>query len=249
MNVEAYLKRMNYRGPLAPTAATLRELHKAHLLSIPFENLDNHIGRRIILDEEKVVHKLVDERRGGICYELNGAFGALLRAMRFKVSMLSAGVARDEGGFDPPFDHMTLMVQLEDRWLADVGFGDSFREPLLLDVRGEQVQGEDAYRLVDSGGFVIVDRRKDGEWKPEYRFTLEPHEYSDFANMCHYHQTSPESIFTQRRACTLATEEGRITVSDMRLIITAGGEKQQRELRSAEEWKAALLEHFGIELE
>src|SRR5207302_11148630 len=112
MNFEAYLKRMNYRGPLAPTAATLRELHKAHLLSIPFENLDNHLGRKIVLDEERVVHKIVDERRGGICYELNGAFCALLRAMGFDVSMLSSGVGRDEGGFVPPFDFINRMVQL-----------------------------------------------------------------------------------------------------------------------------------------
>ena len=249
MDVSRYLSRMNYSGPRDVSAATLRELHKAHLLSVPFENLDNHLGRRIVLDEEKVIRKIVEQRRGGICYELNGAFCALLRAMGFEVSMLSAGVARDEGGFDPPFDHMTLLVQLKERWLADVGFGDSFREPLLLDDRSEQVQGEDAYRLMDADGYVIVERRKGGEWKPEYRFTLEPHEYSDFAQMCHYHQTSPDSIFTRRRACTRATEDGRITVSDMRLIITARGEKQERELTNHEEWKAALREHFGVELE
>jgi N-hydroxyarylamine O-acetyltransferase len=249
LNVDSYLARIDYEASREPTAETLRELHKAHLLAIPFENLDNHLGRCIVLDEEKVVSKIVDHRRGGICYELNGAFCALLRAMGFEVSMLSAGVARDEGGFDPPFDHMTLLVQLKERWLADVGFGDSFREPLLLDVRGEQVQGEDAYRLVDADGYVFVQRRKGGEWKREYRFTLEPHEYSDFADMCHYHQTSPDSIFTRRRACTRATEDGRITVSDMRLIITARGEKQERELGSHEEWTAALREHFGVELE
>jgi len=248
MNVEKYLERMNYRGPRGVTAETLRELHKAHLLAIPFENLDNHLGRRIVLDEERVVQKILDERRGGICYELNGAFCALLRAMGFEVAMLSAGVARDEGGFDPPFDHLTLMVQLEQRWLADVGFGDSFREPLLFDERGEQVQGEDAYRLVDGDGHVIVERRRSDEWKPEYRFTLEPHRYSDFADMCHYHQTSPESIFTRRRACTLATADGRITVSEMRLIITERGVKRERELASPEEWRAALREYFGIEL-
>ena len=250
MNVAGYLERIDYRGPRSVSAETLREIHKAHLLAVPFENLDNHLGRRIVLDEERVVSKLVDRRRGGICYELNGAFCGLLRAMGFEVSMLSAGVARDEGGFDPPFDHLALLVQLEQRWLADVGFGDSFREPLLLDDRGEQVQGDDAYRLMDADGYVIVQRRKGGdEWKPEYRFTLEPHEYSDFADMCHYHQTSPESIFTRRRACTRATEDGRITVSDMRLIITAHGEKQERELATHEEWTAALREHFGVELE
>lgn len=249
MDVVRYLDRIKYRGTRNVSAETLRELHQAHMLAVPFENLDNHLGRRIVLDEDEVIHKIVDQRRGGICYELNGAFCGLLRAMGFSVSMLSAGVARDEGGFDPPFDHMALLVQLKDRWLADVGFGDSFREPLLLDDRGEQAQGDDAYRLIDADGYVIVERRKGGEWKPEYRFTLEPHEYSDFADMCHYHQTSPDSIFTRRRACTRATEDGRITVSEMRLIITVHGEKQESELGSREEWKAALREHFGVELE
>jgi N-hydroxyarylamine O-acetyltransferase len=249
LNVDSYLARIDYTGSHEPTVETLRQLHNAHMLTVPFENLDNHVGRRIVLDEEKLVHKIVDQRRGGICYELNGAFCGLLRAMGFEVAMLSAGVARDEGGFDPPYDHMALLVQLEDRWLADVGFGDSFREPLLLDDRTEQVQGDDFYRLVEAGGYLIVERRRGDEWKPEYRFTLEPHEYSDFADMCHYHQTSPDSIFTRRRACTRATEDGRITVSEMRLIITEHGEKQERELGSQEEWTTALREHFGVELE
>ena len=240
---------MEYNGPLDVSPVTLRELHKAHLLAIPFENLDNHVGRRIVLDEEKVIRKLVEERRGGICYELNGAFCALLRGIGFDVSMLAAGVARDEGGFDPPFDHLTLMVNLEQRWLADVGFGDSFREPLLLDERAEQVQGDDAFQLTDEDGYLIVVRRESGVWKPQYRFTLESHTYSDFSEMCVYHQTSPDSIFTQRRACSLATTDGRITVTDKRVIITECGEKRERELSGRDEWRAALLEHFGIDLD
>ena len=248
LNVESYLARIDYTGSRKPTVETLRELHKAHLLAVPFENFDNRLGRRIVLDEEKVVRKIVDHRRGGICYELNGAFCGLLRAMGFEASMLSAGVARDEGGFDPPFDHLALLVQLEDRWLADVGFGDSFCEPLLLDDRSEQVQGADAYRLVDADGYVIVQRRKGDEWNPEYRFTLEPHDYAEFADMCHYHQTSPVSPFTQRRTCSLATPEGRITVTGMRLIITDRDQRREHEFANQEEWTAALREHFGIEL-
>jgi len=240
---------MRYSGPLEVSAQTLRDLHKAHLLAIPFENLDNYLGRRIVLDEEKVIRKIVEERRGGICYELNGAFCSLLRETGFDVSMLSAGVARDTGGFDPPFDHMTLMVNLEQRWLADVGFGDSFREPILLDERGEQVQGDDAYKLTEDDGHLILLRRESGDWKPQYRFTLEPYPYSAFSEMCMYHQTSPESIFTQRRACSLATPDGRITVTDKRVIITERGIKQERELVSREEWRAALQEHFGIDLD
>jgi N-hydroxyarylamine O-acetyltransferase len=249
MDIHQYMNRIRYSGPLDVSEETLRQLHKAHLLSIPFENLDNHVGRRIILEEEKMIRKLVEERRGGICYELNGAFCALLRELGFEVSMLSAGVARDSGGFDPPFDHMTLMVNLEQRWLADVGFGDCFREPLLLDARNEQVQGDDAYRLSEDDGHLILFRREDGDWKPQYRFTLEPYPYSAFSEMCVYHQTSPESIFTQRRACSLATPEGRITVTDKRVIITERGEKRESELASREEWRAALLEHFDIDLE
>lgn len=248
MDVSGYLNRINYRGPRDVSVETLHELHIQHLLAVPFENLDNHLGRRIVLDEEKVIRKIVEERRGGICYELNGAFYALLRALGFEVSMLSAGVAREDGGFDPPFDHMTLLVQLEERWLADVGFGDSFREPLLLDHRSEQVQHNDAYRLIEDGEHLILERRETDLWKPQYRFTLEPHRYSDFADMCHYHQTSPDSPFTKRRTCTVATPEGRITVTGMRLISTNCGERQERELASHDEWTAALQEHFGISL-
>lgn len=163
--------------------------------------------------------------------------------------MLSAGVARQEGGFDPPFDHMALLVQLEERWFADVGFGDSFREPLLLDARVEQVQDNDAYRLVEEGEHLILERREKDLWKSQYRFTLDPYQYSDFAAMCHYHQTSPESPFTKRRTCTLAKPEGRITVTGTRLISTDRGERQERELGSHEEWMATLREHFGIVLE
>jgi N-hydroxyarylamine O-acetyltransferase len=248
MDVSGYLHRINYNGPRDVSVETLRGLHIQHLFAVPFENLDNHIGRQIILDEEKVIRKIVEERRGGICYELNGAFYALLRALGFEVSMLSAGVAREEGGFDPPFDHMTLLVQLEERWLADVGFGDSFREPLLLDRRSEQMQDNDAYRLIEDHDHLILERRETDLWKPQYRFNLEPHQYSDFADMCHYHQTSPESPFTKRRTCTIATPQGRITVTGHRLITTINGTKSERELAGEDEWSSALREHFGIEL-
>jgi N-hydroxyarylamine O-acetyltransferase len=250
MNIEAYLRRINYTGSLEPSARSLRELHTAHLLNVPFENLDNHIGREIVLAEDRLVSKIVDERRGGICYELNGAFAWLLRGLGFEVEILSAGVAREQGGFDPPFDHMTLMVRLEERWLADVGFGDSFRDPLLLDVRGEQKQTGEAYRLVDEDDdHLILERREAESWKPQYRFTLQAYELSDFAEMCRYHQTSPESPFTQRRTCSRATPEGRITVTGMRLIATAGGQRSERELADIEGYIAALREHFDVRLD
>jgi N-hydroxyarylamine O-acetyltransferase len=248
VNIQAYLDRIGYRGPLAPTAETLRSLQVAHLQTVPFENLSIHAGQAIVLEDDALFDKVVTRRRGGFCYELNGLFAALLRAFGFEVDLLSAGVARADGFFGPDFDHMALMVTLEERWLADVGFGDSFRDPLRLDARGEQVQGDRAWRIDEDGSHLVLLRREgaDGPWAPQFRFTLQPHEYADYADMCRYHQTSPQSHFTQRRICSLATPDGRVSLSEMRLITTRNGFRQERLLASDEEHAATLREMFCV---
>ncbi len=248
MNRNAYLERINYRGALAPSAEVLRDLQVAHLLSVPFENLSIHAGQPIVLDDEALFRKIVEHRRGGFCYELNGLFAALLRDLGFNVIMLSAGVANGQGDFGPDFDHMALMVTLEQRWLVDVGFGDSFREPLRLDETTEQLQGRRAYRILPDDTHLMLWQREAGdEWQAQYRFTLQPYGYGDYAEMCHYHQTSPESHFTEQRICTQATPDGRVTLSERRLITTSeNGEKHERAVTNQEEFAARLKEHFGI---
>lgn len=248
MDIGAYLERINYRGSLAPTVETLRALQIAHLLAVPFENLSIHATQPIVLEDEALFTKIVERRRGGFCYECNGLFAALLRALGFDVAMLAAAVANTAGVFGPAFDHMTLLVSLERRWLVDVGFGDSFREPLLLDDRSEQVQGNRGYRVdADSTCFILMQRNDVDEWKAQYRFTLLPHEYADYAEKCRYHQTSPESHFTRNSICSLATEDGRISLSEMRFITTAkSGERQELTLTSQAEYDAILRERFGI---
>ena len=249
MDVSAYLERIGYRGPLAPTAETLRRLHVAHLLTVPFENLSIHVGEPVVLDDESLFDKVVARRRGGFCYELNGLFAALLRALGFDVEMLSAAVAKPTGEFSPDFSHMALLVTLEERWLADVGFGDSFVEPLLLDERAAQTQGPRAFRIEeDSDRLVLLRRDVGGAWEPQYRFGLEPHVFADYAEMCRFHQTSPESHFTRSRICSRLTSDGRVTLSGARLITTSGGEKVERELEGETEYDAALLEHFGLSM-
>ncbi len=248
MDVDAYLERIAYRGPLAPTAETLRRLHVAHLLTVPFENLSIHAGERIVLEDGALFEKVVGRRRGGFCYELNGLFAALLRALGFEVEMLSAGVMGRSGRFGPDFDHMTLLVKLEERWLADVGFGDSFVEPLRLDERGEQRQGSRAYRIAEDGDrLTLFQKEAGGEWVAQYRFGLTPRAYADYAEMCHFQQTSPESHFTRGRVCTrLTSEGGRVTLSELRLIETDAGGRRERELSGGEEYAEALREHFGV---
>jgi N-hydroxyarylamine O-acetyltransferase len=259
LNIKPYLKRINYHGSLAPTAETLRELQVAHLLAVPFENLSIHAGQPIVLEDDALFTKIVENRRGGFCYEANGLFAALLRALGFGVAMLAAEVANAEGDFGPNFDHMALMVSpivsplvsSAQRWLVDVGFGDSFLEPLLLDERGEQVQGSRAYRIVSDGTHLILKQRDESNWwKAQYRFTLQTYTYADYAEMCHYHQTSPQSHFTKSRICSRATEEGRITLSEMCFITTSKSGayqvRQERTLTSEDEYAEVLREQFGV---
>ena len=250
MNIESYLKRIKYNGPLDVTAETLRALHVAHLLSVPFENLSIHAGEPIVLEEDALFTKIVENKRGGFCYECNGLFAGLLRTLGFEVAMLAAGVARPGGGFGPIFDHMTLMVTLADRWLADVGFGDSFPEPLLLDKREDQIQGTRSFRIVEDEDHLVVMRRNDGEdWQAQYRFTLQPYGFTDYEEMCRFHQTSPESHFTRGLLCSRATEDGRVTLTGLRLITTSSPARRRDERSlSREEYDRVLQDEFGIVL-
>jgi len=250
MDIKAYLNRINYHGSLEPNAETLRHLQVAHLLAVPFENLSIHSGEPIVLNDEALFEKVVQRRRGGFCYELNGLFAALLRKLGFRVEMLSARVANPRGEFGPDFDHMTLMVELEQRWLADVGFGDSFREPLLLDERGIQKQNEREYEIVAEGDQrILMQRESGGDWVAQYRFTLQPHAYADYAEMCRYHQTSPDSHFTKAPLCSLATADGRITLGGGHFITTTrGGERSEVTVSDDVEFAQLLKDHFGIDL-
>ena len=249
LDLSAHLGRINYSGPTDPTVGTLRALHRAHMLTVPFENLDISLGRKIVVEEAAILHKVINLRRGGFCYELNCAFAALLRALGFKVTLLSARVARANGGEGPEFDHLTLRVDLNEPWLADVGFGDSFLEPLRLDPATDQIDPAGKFRLMqENERFRMEKAEPDGCWKPQYSFSLQPRMLEEFAAMCHHHQTSPDSSFTRKRICSRATPEGRITLSELKLIENANGVREEKDLASEEEWQTTLNEQFGIRL-
>jgi N-hydroxyarylamine O-acetyltransferase len=239
-----------------PSLPLLIALHQAHLLSVPFENLSIHYGEPITLGEEALYDKIARRRRGGFCYELNGLFAWLLRRLGYTVTLLSARVAQPDGGFSPEFDHLTLQAHdMDDAdWLADVGFGDSFRLPLRLQPDIEQDGGDGhMYRLravaTDTNDAAwVVQRHSKTDWEAQYRFTLQPHRMADFAERCLFQQSSPDSHFTQRRICTLALPKGRVTLSDLRLITTLHGAREERELGSEDEFRDVLAQRFGIAL-
>jgi len=269
LDPQGYLERIRFpaRGhdALEPSLSLLRDLHEAHMLAIPFENLSIHYGQPIVLRDDALFDKIVTRRRGGFCYELNGLFAWLLRHLEYEVALLSAEVAGSGGSFSAPFDHLALRVHQVDGadWLCDVGFGDSYRRPLRFEPHSEQDGGDGhTYRMYESDmradgehgqparRYWLVEQRTDmrSAWEPVYRFTLQPHALSDFAARCHYHQTSPESHFTRKRICSLALPDGRISLSDLRLITTRDGIRQERELASEEEYRAVLAERFGVAL-
>lgn len=94
----------------------------------------------------------------------------------------------------------------------------------------------------------IMEQRGDAGWEPQYRFTLQPHALADFDERCRYQQTSPESHFTQKRICSLALPGGRVSLSDLRLITTIDGQRDERMLASEDEYRALLAERFGVVL-
>ena len=250
MDVDAYLERIGYNGSNRPNETVLRRLHRKHMLSVPFENLDIFMHRPIILGQSAFFNKIVKHHRGGFCYELNSLFCNLLRKLGFNVSMLSARVAKKSGGYKPEFGHMVLLVQLEEPWLSDVGFGDSFTEPKRLDLFDPQPDHGRDYSLTRANNSILLSRRRTGsrEWEPQYKFTLKPQKLSDYIPMCRWQQTSPRSYFTKNRLCTRLTPNGRITLTDHRFIVTRNGNKIERGVKSLEEFDALLSRHFGIEL-
>ncbi|MFJ5064032.1 arylamine N-acetyltransferase [Streptomyces nigra] len=260
VEIDAYLSRLGAERPARPTADALRELHLRHLRTVPFENLSIHLGEEIVLEEKRLVDKVVGAGRGGFCYELNGAFGALLGALGFEVTLLAARVHGNEGRLGIPYDHMALEVRTADggAWLADVGFGAHSHHPLALGTGEEQVDPAGVFRIVEAGPDAAgvrggreadLDVVMDG--RPEYRLERRPRVLADFVSGAWWHSTSPASHFTQSLVCSRVTGEGgRITLSGRTFKETAAdGTRTERELGTDEEVLGVYRDRFGIALD
>ena len=245
--VAAYLRRIGVERPAVADAAALRALHRAHQIAVPFENLSIHLPEPISLDEADLVDKIVRRRRGGFCYELNGAFALLLEALGARVTRLAARVYGD-GRLGPPFDHLALAVRLPDGtgpWLADVGFGSHSVYPLRLDSRAGQDDPAGRFLLTDADG-DDVDVLRDGQ--PQYRIEQRERSLADFAPTCWWQQTSPASHFTRATICSRLTEDGRLSISGRTLIRTSGESRTEQDLDRDDDLLAAYRDHFGVVL-
>jgi len=248
MNTDAYLTRIGLKdSDLATDAESLRLLQRSHLLAVPFENLDIHWKRPITIDTAKFYDKIVGEKRGGFCYELNGVFNELLGSLGFKTRLVSARVFNGTV-HGPEYDHAGIIVTIgEDEYLADVGFGDFTAEPLLfvLDEEQQDAAGLFVIRKFDQEYFKVAKRNGDG-WKSQYIFKDMARDLSEFAEMCDFQQYSPDSHFRKGKLCSIMLNNGRKTLTDKSFIVTTGEEKNETPVTSDAEFYSLLESEFGI---
>jgi N-hydroxyarylamine O-acetyltransferase len=254
MDVRTYLRRIHFDEPVQPDYEALRGLQRAHMLSVPFENLDIvPLRRPIQLEEESLWDKIVIRKRGGFCYELNGMFAWLLKQIGFNVAYLNGRVYRGDGSLGIEFDHLTLLVNApgqSEQWLTDVGFGDSFLEPLRFASNGDHVEGRRAYRLKQAdGGYEMWQQDYDGKWKRQYFFDLAPRTFpDDYLAGCSYHQNPETSFFGRERLISLAiAPDRRVTLQNETLIVTRDGQREERTV-SEKEFPDILKQYFDIVL-
>jgi N-hydroxyarylamine O-acetyltransferase len=245
MDVDAYLERIGVTGPLRADLESLERLQRSHLSSVPFENLDVYGRRGVRTDDGWSVAKVVERRRGGWCFELNGAFAALLSRLGYEVRRLAANVMYE--GSAPFPTHLSVAVFLDRPYLVDVGFGDSFIKPLPLDSPGPHDGGTAPYGFVFEDESTTLVSHEDGEVVPHYRFDLTPRQPSDFEHASKYLQTEPGLRWTQSRFATRLVDGGpdRVTLLSDRIKYRRAAVWTEDPVAESD-WDETLAEWFGL---
>jgi len=252
LEVRLYLTRIGMSSSFTlceiPTFERLKELQLAHLYHVPFENLSITLKQPLVLGDKAAYQKIVGDNRGGFCYELNYAFYQLLRALHFDVQLLCAQVFNSQQqSYGQPYDHLVLLVRLnQQEYIVDVGFGDSFIEPININARISE-QENSVYQLSQEQGQFVLSRQEAGKANQiQYRFTLAPKTIDDFSEMFVYHQTNPASTFTQKSVCSRLTDYGRVTLSNGLLIRTEDNQKHKLPISNESQVRQVLSNEFGV---
>jgi N-hydroxyarylamine O-acetyltransferase len=246
LDLNAYLRRIEYAGRLEPTLPVLEALHRAHTTHIPFENLDILLGRSIQLDLESLQAKLVTGCRGGYCFEHNLLFATVLQELGFSVVRLAARV--NHGDRVLPRTHMMLIVDVDgSRWLADVGFGmEGLLAPVPFGTGEESRQSHWTYRVAERGGLWTLQSLHGQEWIDLYDFTLEPQHQIDYEMANYFTSTHPSSRFVQTLTAQYTRPEVRMALRNRELIVDKGAGPSRRVLADDEELLDVLATTFGL---
>ncbi len=242
----AYLGRIGYSGTAAVDYATLAQLQRLHLAAIPFENLDALLGRPPGLERDEIFGKLVTQRRGGWCYEMNGVFGRMLQTIGFDVTRVVGGVMRETHGDSVLGNHLSLIVHLDRDYLVDVGFGGSQLVPLPLE---EVSQKDGPFRI----GLALI---ADGYWRfaeeidgRHFSFDFRP-ELGDEALLAHMNgwlAHAPESPFMKNLVVQRRVGDRQLTLRGRVLKTFDESGVHTREIASAEDLVATLRDEFALD--
>lgn len=253
IDLAAYFERIGYGGPREPTLPVLHALTAAHSCAIPFENLDVLLGRPIALDARALFQKLVEERRGGYCFEQNGLFLHVLTQLGFHVTAHSARVRLDRPrDIVPPRTHVFLRVVLDGTpWLTDVGVGGlSLTSAIRLDTEAQQATLHEERRIVHEDNRWFHQAWLESSWTDVYEFTGEEMPPIDRVLGNWFTSTHPESHFKNRLIVARAGADGcRFTLlNDTFKIRSRDGRADTRHVTSDEDLLGILRQHFGIHL-
>lgn len=244
-DADAYLDWIGFGGTPTVDLATLTTLQRLHMTAVPFENLSITRGIHVPTDAASAYDKIVRQGRGGWCFELNGAFGALLETIGFRVTLLGAAVLLD--GPNAAIDHLTLEVTAEQPYLVDVGFGETFIQPLALNRSGSQDGGNGIYELIGSPQGTTLTRHVDGLPKPEYRFKRVGLALSDFTAVSDSMQVDPDKHWRSKPFATRLLDGGpdRVTVTRHHRKLIRDGVVDEH-LLAGDEWEQELIDWFGF---
>ncbi|MGM9988980.1 MAG: arylamine N-acetyltransferase [Bacillaceae bacterium] len=247
MQVQSYL---NYIGvkEIEDKKQMLYDIHKHHLLKVPFENLDIMNGVKLSMNTKDLFDKLVGSNRGGICFETNTLLHWVLTELGYDVSFLSASLWNEEKeAYNPDCSHLALLVQLDKNYLVDVGVGGGFLYPLVIEggFTYKDANGTYEVKQVDEQNYLVM-KQEEGVWMKLFTFSTEPRKLEEFHPQCHYYETSPDTFFTQKRLISRITENGRVTLKEEKLKVTTLEEVKEFPITSEEEWKQGLQEYFQI---
>lgn len=249
-DLDEYFERIGYTGTKNATESLLEGIHRAQAYTIPFENFDIAMDRDISLEPQALVDKLVRKPRGGYCFELNGLFYLVLKALGFKVQRLLGRIHVT----DTPTGrgHQLNLVTIQGRqWVADVGFGHpGLRAPIPFELEWETMHDGQTFRLVDGGPYgTMLQSLEDHEWRNLFSFDLEhvcdgDIEYGNYFNTRH-----PKSFFRTGRLAALPLQNGVVTLYDGMRSKSVNGQEDNKILKTTEDYLDCLTADFGIEFE
>ncbi len=249
--VKAYLERIGYRGETRVARDTLSELIRSHLTGVPFENLEVFEEKRVpSLETEDIYKKVVENRRGGYCFELNKLFYELLTALGFSVYPVGVRIVWMKETFPPMLHRGTIAVLDGEKYFCDIGYGGPGPKGLVELIPGEYIICGDSFRVEgEDGGFFRINRMHDGEYRPMLVFRDQKMEEADFLPMNFYCAKSENVIFSQKRILNLCLPNGSVALTDDTLTIREDGGVTVIQCRDEAERRKYIKEKFGVAFE